>query len=250
MRRINLTLPVYNEEAQLAASVRRVMEALKSEFRRPKAEGEVGWEVVIAENGSTDGTWRMAEEVAREFAGVEGVRVTARQRAVAGRGGALKEAWLASGAEIVSYMDVDLSTDLADYPRLLKPLLAGEADVVIGSRLAAGAAVKRSWRREVLSRSYNALLHGALGLRVKDAQCGFKALSRAAAERLLPQVADEGWFFDTELLWRAQRAGLRIAEIPVRWVEDRDTRVRLWPTIWRDVRGVWRLRREARGKRG
>ncbi|MCP5527503.1 MAG: glycosyltransferase family 2 protein [Verrucomicrobiales bacterium] len=248
---INVTLPVYNEEAQLAATVQQLVKALPaSGVRTAGRVDDVSWEIVIAENGSRDGTQKIGEKLVREHAKGGPAEVLLRHRAIAGRGGALKEAWEASEAEILTYMDVDLSTDLGDFPRLLAPLLTHEADVVVGSRLAAGAETRRSWKREVLSRGYNRLLHGALGLPVRDAQCGFKAISRAAATQLLPQVEDEGWFFDTELLWRAHRAGLRIVEIPVRWVEDRDTRVRLLWTIWRDLCGMWRLWREGWGRRG
>ncbi|MCP5519549.1 MAG: glycosyltransferase [Verrucomicrobiales bacterium] len=248
---INVTLPVHNEEAQLAASVRKVVEALRTAgLPRHRGAEDVTWEVVVAENGSSDATEEIGETVVKEFAHEGAVKVLLRHRSQPGRGGALKEAWCRSEGEILSYMDVDLSTDLASVPSLLAPLLADEADLVIGSRLSVGAKTQRSWKREVLSRGYNVLLHGVLRLPVRDAQCGFKAISRAAATQLLPQVEDEGWFFDTELLWRAHRAGLRIVEIPVRWVEDRDTRVRLLWTIWRDLCGMWRLWREGWGRRG
>jgi hypothetical protein len=155
----------------------------------------------------------------------------------------LREAWLASDAAILCYMDVDLSTDLACLPALLAPLLDGTGDVAIGSRLLPTSQTMRGWRRELISRTYNRLLRRALGLRVHDAQCGFKALTRKAAQALLPQVRDDGWFFDTELLALAQRGGWRTVEVPVRWVDDPGTTVKLLPTIWRDLRGVWRLRR-------
>ena len=246
---INVTLPVYNEAAQLAASVRRVTEFVA-------ALPQWRWEVVIADNGSTDGTRESAEEMAGEILKVEvrsqkledGRQRPARAitlRAVhldeAGRGRTLKAVWLASEADVLTYMDVDLSTDLAHLPELIDIVAEGRADLAIGSRLLPGSQTTRGWKRELLSRGYNWLLHRALGLRVADAQCGFKALSHRAAQALLPQVADTGFFFDTELLVLAQRQGWRIAELPVRWVDDPDSRVRLLRTIRQDLRGVWRL---------
>lgn len=161
----------------------------------------------------------------------------------------MRQAWLGSEADVLAYMDVDLSTDLACLPALIEPLLRGAADLAIGSRLLPQSQTTRGWKRELMSRLYNRLLHLALGLRVHDAQCGFKAITRQAAQALLPRVRDEGWFFDTELLWLAQREGWRVVEIPVRWVDDPTTTVRLLPTIGRDLRGVWRLWRTAKGNR-
>ncbi len=161
----------------------------------------------------------------------------------AGRGRALKAVWLASEADVLSYLDVDLSTDLAHLPELIGGVAEGRADLALGSRLLPASRTTRGWKRELLSRGYNWLLHRTLGLRVTDAQCGFKAISRRAAQALLPQVQDPGFFFDTELLVLAQRQGWRIAELPVRWVDDPDSRVRLLRTIGQDLKGVWRLRR-------
>jgi putative flippase GtrA len=138
-------------------------------------------------------------------------------------------------------MDVDLSTDLNALLPLVAPLLSGHSDVAIGTRLAHGARVIRGPRREILSRGYNLLLRAVLGARFSDAQCGFKAISRARAGALLPLASDPGWFFDTELLILAQRAGLRIHEVPVDWTDDADSRVRLFPTIAADLRGIARL---------
>lgn len=243
---VNVILPVYNEAAQLATSVRRVTEFLAGlpQWR---------WEVVIADNGSTDGTREMAGEILK--VGVRSQKLEdGRQRpepavelrAVhldeAGRGRALKTVWLASAADVLTFMDVDLSTDLAHLPELIDVVAEGRADLAIGSRLLPDSQTTRGWKRELLSRGYNWLLHRALGLRVADAQCGFKAISRRAAQALLPQVQDTGFFFDTELLVLAQRQGWRVAELPVRWVDDPDSRVRLLRTIWQDLRGVWRLR--------
>ncbi len=273
--KVNVTLPVYNEEAQLGTNVRRVIEFLRTQ----------GWdsELVIADNGSRDGTLEIARGLEQrasseapstlmsdersetegrgqkpddrggrtesgeprnkgeEQRGKTNVRVV--HLDLAGRGRALKTAWLASEAEVLSYMDVDLSTELTHLPALIEAISRGQCDVAIGSRLLPESKTTRGWKRELLSRGYNWLLRLALGLRVHDAQCGFKALSRAAARALLPQVRDIGFFFDTELLVLAQRQGYCIAELPVRWVDDPDSRVRLARTIWEDLKGVWRLRR-------
>jgi hypothetical protein len=138
-------------------------------------------------------------------------------------------------------MDVDLSTDLAALLPLVAPVLAGHSELAIGTRLGRGARVKRSFKRELISRSYNRLLRIALRARFSDAQCGFKAVRADVARELLPQVRDEEWFFDTELLVLAQRRGLRIHEVAVDWVEDGDSRVRIVPTALADLRGVARM---------
>jgi putative flippase GtrA len=143
-------------------------------------------------------------------------------------------------------MDVDLSTHLDALLPLVAPLLSGHSQLAIGSRLAPGARVVRSLKREIISRAYNLLLHLVLGTRVSDAQCGFKAMRADAARQLLPTVQDQAWFFDTEVLVQAQRAGMRIHEVPVDWVDDPDTRVELIPTALEDLRGVWRLSQDVR----
>jgi putative flippase GtrA len=138
-------------------------------------------------------------------------------------------------------MDVDLSTDLRGLLPLVAPLLSGHSDVAIGSRLARGAAVVRGPKRELISRTYNTILHATLGVRFTDAQCGFKAMTRGAAAQLLPQIRDDGWFFDTELLVLAGRDGLRIHEVPVDWIDDPDSRVDIVHTAIEDLKGVARL---------
>ena len=242
--RFNITLPAYNEEDRITDCVQRVLQCVEAQ----------GWncEVVIAENGSMDQTRAIAEELAAECRKDRSrmldtpVTLRAVHLDQAGRGGALREAWLASDADVLSYMDIDLSTDLAHLPELIGTVAEDHADLAIGSRLLPGSQTTRGWKREFLSRGYNRLLHAALGLQVADAQCGFKAITRRAAQALLPWVRDDGWFFDTELLVLAQRSGWRVAELPVRWVEDTDSTVRLLPTVSRDLKGIWRLRRELR----
>jgi glycosyltransferase involved in cell wall biosynthesis len=162
-----------------------------------------------------------------------------------GRGRALRAAWMASDARVLAYMDVDLSTRLDSLTALIVPIIAGGSDISIGSRLAPGALVTRSLRREVISRGYNLLLHAVLRTRFRDAQCGFKAIRAEVARGILPNVRDEGWFFDTELLVTAQRAGLRIYEVPVEWIEDTDSRVSILRTVVTDLRGVLRMLRTA-----
>ena len=158
-----------------------------------------------------------------------------------GRGGALRSVWSASEADVCAYMDVDLSTDLNALLPLVAPLLSGHSDVAIGTRLARGARVIRGPKREIISRCYNLLLHATLGTRFSDAQCGFKAIRADVARALLPLTTDTGWFFDTELLVLAERAGLRIHEVPVDWIDDPDSRVNVVGTALADLRGIVRL---------
>jgi glycosyltransferase involved in cell wall biosynthesis len=228
---VDIVFPVHNEQRTLAASVRTLHAYLLD-------RADFTWQITIAQNASTDATAAIADELARELAAVAVLHLPA-----SGRGRALRSAWASSRADVVAYMDIDLSTDLSALPDLLAPLLADHGDVAIGSRLVPGARVTRGLHREVISRSYNILLRALLGVTFADAQCGFKAGRREVIQGLLPEISDDGWFFDTELLYVAQRNRIAIREVPVRWVEDRDSRVAIVATALADLRGIARLRR-------
>jgi glycosyltransferase involved in cell wall biosynthesis len=231
---VEIVVPVYNEEVALESSVRRLQRFLSAEF-------PFTWRIVIADNASTDGTPAIARRLATMLPGVQSLRLERK-----GRGRALRAAWSTSEARVVAYMDVDLSTDLRGLLPLVAPLLSGHSDLAIGTRLAHGARVVRGPKRELISRSYNSLLHAVLRARFSDAQCGFKAArTDALGAGLLDAVRDDGWFFDTELLILAQRRGLRIHEVPVDWVDDPDSRVNIVRTALDDLRGVGRLAADA-----
>jgi putative flippase GtrA len=227
---VEIVVPVRDEERDLGPGIRRLAAYLSQRFPFDAV-------VTIADNGSADGTWAAAQALAGELDGVRAVRL-----AQAGRGHALRTTWSASGAEVLAYMDVDLSTGLNALLPLVAPLLSGHSDLAIGTRLARGARVVRGPRRELISRCYNVLLHATLGTGFSDAQCGFKAIRADQARLLLPLTRDCGWFFDSELLVLAERAGLRIHEIPVDWIDDPDSRVRVIPTALADLRGIARMR--------
>ena len=227
--RIDIVVPVYNEQAVLAGSILRLHRFLGDEL-------PYDWRIVIADNASTDRTLALAEALSTELPDVDVLHLDAK-----GRGRALRAAWSASDADVLCYMDVDLSTDLRALLPLIAPLVSGHSEIAIGSRLAPGSRISRGMKREVISRSYNHLLRVALHARFRDAQCGFKAIRADAARRLLPQVEDDGWFFDTELLVLAERNGFRIHEVPVDWVDDPDSRVDIVATALTDLRGVVRL---------
>lgn len=233
---IDIVIPVYNEERDLGPSVRRLHDYLGSDFPFPAV-------ITIADNASRDGTLAVAQGLANELTRVRVIHLDKK-----GRGRALRAAWLQSDARVVAYMDVDLSTDLKALLPLVAPLLSGHSDIAIGSRLARGSRVRRGLKREFISRCYMLVLRLALGAHFTDAQCGFKAVRTSVAKQLLPMVKDEAWFFDTELLILAQRAGMRIHEVPVDWTDDPDSRVAIMRTSIEDLRGVVRLRFGARPK--
>ena len=226
---VDIVIPVHNEERDLRASVLRLHAYLTQQF-------PFSARITIADNASTDATPAVAAELAEELPEVRVLRLNDK-----GRGRALAAAWLTSDARVVSYMDVDLSTDLSALLPLVAPVISGHSQVSIGSRLVTGSRVRRGPKREVISRVYNILLRLVLRVRFKDAQCGFKALRADVARSLLPDVVNRNWFFDTELLVRAERAGLRIHELPVDWTDDPDSRVDIVATAIEDLRGVWRL---------
>jgi glycosyltransferase involved in cell wall biosynthesis len=229
-RLVEVVVPVYNEEKVLARSIRQLHSYLTDNlpFR---------FVITIAENASTDGTFAVAQQLCAELSGVRAVHLDRK-----GRGLALRHVWGSSDADIVTYMDADMSTGLDAFLPLIAPLLSGHSDLAIGSRLAHGATVVRSRKREIISRTYNLLLRTVLSARFADAQCGFKAGRTEVIRALLPDVRDNAWFFDTELLILAQRRGLRIYEVPVAWTEDTDSKVDIAGTALADLRGVARLR--------
>jgi putative flippase GtrA len=226
---VEIAIPVYNEEAALEESVRRLhsfcAEALPWSFR-----------IVVADNASVDATPAIGARLAAELEHVEYLRLSEK-----GRGRALRRVWSRSDADVLAYMDVDLSTGLEALLPLVAPLVSGHSDLAIGTRLARGSRVVRGPKREVISRTYNRLLHLTLRSRFSDAQCGFKAGRAATIKALLPRVEDQAWFFDTELLVLAERSGLRIHEVPVDWVDDPDSRVDIVHTAVEDLRGIARL---------
>jgi glycosyltransferase involved in cell wall biosynthesis len=231
MARVDVVLPVYNEEHVLERSVRTLQMFLTDNLAHE-------WRILIADNGSRDRTQEIGQRLAGELEGVELLHIPE-----AGRGRALTKAWLSSDADVLSYMDIDLSTDLGAFPKLVSAVAEQGYDIAAGSRLGPGTETTRSLKREVLSRGFVLMINLLMGTKLRDTQCGFKAIRRECAQTLLPLVQDTGWFWDTELLLLAAKGGWRVSFIPVRWVEDTDSRVKVVSTVWRDLKGLARMRR-------
>ncbi len=228
---LDIVIPVYNEQAALEKSITTLREYLTSYF-------PYSWRITIADNASRDQTWQIAQHLEATFPS----QVRALHLDQKGRGRALRYAWSHSEAEIVSYMDVDLSTGLDCLLPLVAPLVSGHSQIAIGSRLARGAKVQRQLKREVISRSYNLLIKLLFGPVFSDAQCGFKAVRSELAQELLPLIGNNEWFFDTEMLLLARHSRLPIYEVPVDWQEDLDSRVNIRKTVMEDLRGLARMR--------
>lgn len=226
---VEITVPVFNEEAILEASISELHAYLTASL-------PFAWRIVIADNASTDSTAAIASDLAARYGEVRVLRLEEK-----GRGRALRAAWLGSDADIVGYVDADLSTGLTGLLPLVAPLISGHSDLAIGSRLSAGSIVARGPKREVISRFYNLILRLVFAVRFRDAQCGFKAVRATIAKRLVPAVVDEEWFFDTEMLLLAEHNGLRVHEVPVDWVDDPKSSVSIASTAMGDLRGVARM---------
>ncbi|CAH0219590.1 glycosyltransferase [Microbacterium sp. BWR-S6Y] len=229
---LEVVVPVHNEQDTLDASIRTLHRFLSSTYSEP-------WMITIADNASVDSTPVISAMLQSTLPGVQYLRLEKK-----GRGHALKIAWLLSQAEVLAYVDADLSTDLRALPPLIAPLTSGHSDVAIGTRHARSSRVVRGPKREFISRGYNMLLRRTMGVEFTDAQCGFKAIRRDIARTVLPHVVDSGWFFDSELLVIAERAGLRIHEVPVDWVDDTHSSVNLILTAVEDMRGMVRVSRD------
>lgn len=234
MTRVDVVVPVYNEEKDLPKSVPELRAFLQGDAFPYE------WQILIADNASIDQTPAVSRRLEEQYPGeVRYVRIERK-----GRGYALKQVWGASTSDVMSYMDVDLSTGLDAFPPLIKAVAEDGYGVATGSRLARGSKVSRSLQRTVLSRGYNLIIKGMMRTKFSDAQCGFKAISREVAQRVLPLIQNDNWFFDTELLILAEKMGYRVKDIPVRWDEDPDTRVKIGSTVSEDLKGLWRMWRE------
>lgn len=223
-------IPVLNEAHVLERSV-----AIVRHFLAKKLTHQ--WKIVIVDNGSTDGTDEVARDLAQKFDDVKFVHLEEK-----GRGRALREAWQTSTADVVLYTDVDLSTELEFLPPLVKALTEEGYDIATGSRLAKGSVTKRSFKREITSQAYNHFVKWVLFTKFTDAQCGFKAVTREVVEKVVPRVKDQGWFFDTELLVIGEKQGYKIKDLPVVWIEDDDSRVKIITTALKNIAGILRLR--------
>ncbi len=232
MASVNVVIPVLNEERALPKCLDTLREFLSSNL------ADYQWKITVADNGSTDKTLEVAKGYAQRYPG----QVSALHLDVRGRGRALRRAWLESDADVVTYMDVDLSTGLESLPTLVNALAREGYHVAYGSRLAKKSQITRGLKREVISRVYNLIIKAVMRTRFSDAQCGFKGVSKAAAQVLVPAIIDNRWFFDTELLVIAEKRGFRVKEVPVRWRDDPDTRVKIVQTVLEDLRGLARLR--------
>ena len=229
MKTVDVVIPAYNEEKDLPRCIAALWDFLNEHL-------SYHWQIVIADNGSTDKTLAVAQALSQQYPRVTYVHLEQK-----GRGRALRKVWLESKADAVSYMDVDLSTKLDAFPKLIQALNEGYG-VAIGSRLMRGSKTKRSVKREFTSRAYNLLIKAMFCSSFSDAQCGFKAVRRDVIQEIVPFIKDQAWFFDTELLLLAQKKGYRIKEVPVEWVDDAGTTVKVAKTAWEDVKGLFRVR--------
>jgi len=228
---LSLVIPVFNEESCLESSLDQVHRYLETKI-------PFDWELIVADNGSTDESPQIASRFSEAHPAARVLRLASK-----GRGRALRQAWSNSRADIFSYMDADLSSDLNTFPDLLDPLVSADYDFAVGSRVLRPGLTTRCFKREFTSRCYNVLIKLFFRPTFSDAQCGFKAITRESALNILPHVLDNGWFFDTELLLLAEKAGYRIFDLPVRWVERKESHVQVFRTAVDDVKGLIRLKR-------
>ncbi|MBD3155991.1 MAG: glycosyltransferase [Candidatus Aenigmarchaeota archaeon] len=233
MPKISVVIPVYNEEEQLEWSVKEVLKVCKKNYK--------DFEILIADNASTDRTLEIAKKLKNKYKQVNYIHLDQK-----GRGRALKRAWTSTDADIMCYMDVDLSTDLRHLGQLTDAIEKGY-DISFGSRHHEESKLERSLKRDVLSKGYNFLLRAFLNFPFNDAQCGFKAINSQIAKELVPEIENNEWFFDTELIVKGLHAGYRLKSIPVEWIEDKGSTVKIKKTVESYLKNIFRVRKELRG---
>ena len=228
---VSIVLPAYNEANRIEETVERTAAALR--------EISPSFEIIIAEDGSKDGTDRICESLARKYDFVKHLHSDERQ----GRGRALDRAFRSSKGEILGYIDVDLATDMKHLLELIQSIRDGY-DFATGSRMLPESNVKRPFKRGFASKGFNFLTRLMLGSKLYDHQCGFKSFRREALFALMDEIKDTHWFWDTELFVRAQRAGYRVKEFPVEWKQGGTTKVNLVKDVFGMGSQIFRLRYE------
>lgn len=204
--KLDLIIPAYNESLVIRDTIKTVYGVLSS---LPDTE----WSIIVADNGSTDGTKEKA--LKDEFPNVSVLEVQGK-----GKGLAIRTAAISSSADVFGFIDADLSADPSSIPLFIEKIRSGEVDVVIGSRLLDTHTVHRGFWRTLTSKVFNLLRKGILGIDVVDSQCGLKFMNKKGVE-VLRKCTEDTWFFDLEFLFLAQSKGLRILEVPVGWEEFR-----------------------------
>jgi glycosyltransferase involved in cell wall biosynthesis len=227
---VEIVIPIYNEEAELESSITKLHSFLVKNLK------SYNWHITIADNASTDRSLSVAKKISSSISSVGYFHLGFK-----GRGRAVKTVWSKSKADLLMYMDVDLSSDLKSIKPLLDSLTT-DSDIAIGSRLLAKSkVVGRTLRREILSRGYNLIIKTFFGIKFSDAQCGFKAVTRKVMRELIPNIKDNAWFFDSELLIVGEKMGYTIHEEPVLWIDNPGSTVRVLKTVYGDLEGLWRI---------
>ncbi len=227
---INIIIPVYNEQEDLPKSMQTLHAFMSTHMRA------YDWNITIADNASVDNTLKVSQNLSKKLSHTKVIHLNQK-----GRGRAVKYAWENCSHDYVMYMDVDLSTDLKHIPQAIASLERGY-DIAIGTRNARASRVYgRNLLRTFTSRTYIFLIKLFFWVGFSDAQCGFKAANRRVVCEIIPNIKDNEWFFDTELLIVSERLGYRIYEEPVTWVDNPGSTVKVWKTAQGDLEGLMRL---------
>ena len=227
-----LVVPAYNEEKVLENSITRLYKYMRDNIK-------YSWDIIIANNASTDNTKHIANKLANKLLHVKAIHLKFK-----GRGNALKYVWSNYDSDVYAYCDVDLATDIIHLNELCDYIISGK-NIVIGSRYLKYSNAKRTIRRFILSKAYNYLIKLLFRTKIKDLQCGFKAIDKEIVKDLLPKIKNKKWFFDSELIIRAERLKkYEIKEIPVKWSENKNSKVKIFETVYKYITDSVKLRKE------
>ncbi|MFA5128988.1 MAG: glycosyltransferase [Patescibacteria group bacterium] len=237
--KILVALPVYNEESILKENALKLYDFLKKNITD-------NWQIVIADNNSSDRTGEIGKNLEKNFVEIKYLHLPQK-----GKGWAIRTAWEREKADVYAFMDADLATNLSALPALIAAVSRENYDLAAGARFLPESKVKRSLIRKIVSRIYRIILYLTLKLKTKDAPCGFKAVNHIVIKNILPQIKNNEWFFDTEMIVLAEKQNYRVKEIPVIWTEHkkigRKSRVNFIKVSLGYLKEIWRLKKSHAG---